>query len=36
MMKTFGADTMNMMDMCMCRMYMFLHGNHSAVLSAVK
>ncbi len=36
MMRTVIADTMNMMDMCMCRMCMFWHGKDSAVLSAVK
>lgn len=36
MMRTFIADTMDMMDMCMIRMCMFLHGENPAVLSAVK
>lgn len=35
-MKTFGVDSMAMMDMCMCCMCMFLRGNDSAVLSVVK
>ena len=32
-MKNFLATNMEMMGMCMCRMCMFLHGNHSSELS---